>query len=174
MNKDFMSIIKDRYSVRTFTDQVIDNQMINKIIEVVQFAPTACNRQPLRIIIMNNEESILKLKKCTESHYNAKTAILVCYDKKECWERSYDGQISGEVDASIAATYIMLSASTLGIGTTWVMYFIPEAFKVEFSLPDEIEPVALLVMGYPAKNSKPALQHFESKLIKDMVSYNEI
>lgn len=79
MNKEFMSIIKDRYSVRTFTDKVIDNEIINKIIEVVHFVPTACDRQPLRVIIMNSEESILKLKKCTESHYNSKPAKEIFY-----------------------------------------------------------------------------------------------
>lgn len=70
MNKEFMSIIKDRYSVRTFTDKVIDNEIINKIIEVVHFVPTACDRQPLRVIIMNSEESIWNWK-------NVQRAIII-------------------------------------------------------------------------------------------------
>ena len=51
------------------------------------------------------------------------------------------------------------------------MYFIPEAVKEEFSLQDNLEPVAILVMGYPAKDSKPASGHFEFKAVEEMVSY---
>ena len=42
---------------------------------------------------------------------------------------------------------MMMEATELGIGTTWIMYFVPEAIKIEFDLSDNIEPVAILIMG---------------------------
>lgn len=85
-----------------------------------------------------------KLRKCTECHFGAPAAILICYDKNECWQRKYDGKISGDIDASIVTTHMMLEATVLGVGTTWVMNFIPEAVREEFAIPTNIELVALL------------------------------
>lgn len=53
------------------------------------------------------------------------------------------------MDASIVTTHMMLEAIELGLSTTWVMHFKPDAMREEFNIPDNIEPIALLVMGYP-------------------------
>ncbi|WP_455716362.1 nitroreductase family protein [Anaerosporobacter sp.] len=172
-NKDFLKVAAERYSVRKFNDKVIDQDTINKILKAGHLAPTACNRQPQRILVITSEEGISKLRKCTVCHFNAPYAMLICYEKNECWQREYDGKSSGDIDASIVTTHMMLEASSLGVGTTWVMHFIPEAIMEEFSIPDNIEPVALLVMGYPDENSKPFPGHFELKALEDIVSYNE-
>lgn len=113
------------------------------------------------------------MRKCTECHFDAPTAIWICYDKKECWVRSYDGKDSGDIDASIVTTHMMLEAEELGIGTTWVMNFKPEAAKREFDMPDHIEPVALLVMGYPAPESKPSSMHTKFRPAEELVVYNK-
>lgn len=170
---DFLKLASKRYSVRKFTDKVIEQETLNKILKAGHLAPTACNRQPQRILVINNEEGIAKLKKCTKCHFGASTALLICYHKEECWERKYDGKTSGDIDASIVTTHMMMEAESLGIGTTWVMYFIPEAIREEFSIPDTLEPVALLVMGYPAPDAEPFPGHYEFRPLEDLVSYNK-
>ena len=74
----------------------------------------------------------------------AETPLIVA-----CLRRLDQGGVV-DIDAAIAATHLMLAAAALGVGTTWVMHFIPEAVREEFALPDRLEPTALLVMGYPA------------------------
>lgn len=170
---DFLKLAQERYSVRKFTDRKIEQNTIDQILKVGHLAPTACNRQPQRILVINNEDSISKLKKCTKCHFDAPAAMLICYDKEDCWQRKYDGEISGQIDASIVTTHMMLEAFALGVGTTWVMHFNPEAVKTEFAVPDNLEPVALLVMGYPAEDAKPFPGHSEFKPLEDIVSYNE-
>ena len=170
---DFIKLAEERYSVRKFSDKIIEQDTIDKILKAGLLAPTACNRQPQRILVINNEEGLSKLRKCTKCHFGATAALLICYDKKECWQRKYDGKNSGDIDASIVTTHMMLEASALGVGTTWVMYFIPEAVREEFAIPDHVEPVALLVMGYPAEDAKPFPAHLEYKPIGDIVSYNK-
>ena len=91
------------------------------------------------------------------------------WNKEKCWKRTYDHQSSGDIDASIVATHMMLAATALGIGSTWVMYFIPEAVRVEFELLDHIEPAAILVMGYA--DAKPSENHTKRRALKDYVSY---
>ena len=68
---------------------------------------------------------------------------------------------------------MMLEAADLGIGSTWVMHFIPEAVREEFRLPENYEPVSILVMGYPAEDSKPAPSHTNIKPLPETVSYDE-
>ncbi|HKL99507.1 MAG TPA: nitroreductase family protein [Mobilitalea sp.] len=170
---DFLKLVADRYSVRQFTGEVIEQDIINKILKAGHLAPTACNCQPQRILVINSTEGISKLRKCTVCHFNAPMAMLICYDINECWRREYDGKSSGDIDASIVTTHMMLEASALGVGSTWVMHFIPEAVREEFALPDNIEPVALLMMGYPSEDAKPFPGHTKFKPLEDMVAYNE-
>lgn len=66
---------------------------------------------------------------------------------------------------------MMLAAWELGIGSTWVMHFIPEAVRVEFSLPEGWEPVALLLMGYPAQDAAPSPLHSRKKPLEETVTY---
>lgn len=166
---DFLELSSKRYSVRSFKYTSIPQEIIDKILLAAKAAPTACNNQPQEILVIKSPEGLSTLKKCTECHFNAPLAFIVCCDKDRCWRRSYDNKPSGDVDASIVATHMMLEAEDLGIGSTWVMHFIPEAVKVEFDLADNIEPVAILVMGYP--NAEPSPMHFNRRDLSDYVSY---
>ena len=168
---DFLNMAKKRYSVRSFKNDPIPDEVINKILEAGRIAPTACNRQPQKILVVKSEASLALLRKCTHCHYNAPLAIIICYDKSQTWIRSYDAHSSGEVDASIVTTHMMLEAEYLGVGSTWVMYFIPEAVKTEFHLHSNLEPVAILVMGYPNENSEPSQMHEERKNIENTVEF---
>lgn len=159
----FLELAKKRYSVRSFSERKVEKEKIEMILEAGRIAPTACNRQPQRIIVAESEEALAKLKKCTECHYNAPVALIICADKSDCWTRSYDGKQSDYVDASIVTTYMMLEATDLGIGSTWIMYFDPAATREEFDIPANYEPVSILVMGYPADNAKPSASHGERK-----------
>jgi nitroreductase len=173
-NMDFLKLAAERYSVRKFKDNAIEQNIIDSILKAGHLAPTACNLQPQRILVINNSEGLSKLQKCTRYHFNAPAAMLICYDKAACWRRDYDGKSSGDIDASIVTTHMMLEATALGIGTTWVMHFNPEAVKKEYALPDNLEPVAILVMGYPAEDAKPSPGHSSYLPIEAVVSYNEI
>lgn len=168
---DFLTLAEERYSVRAFQDRPVEREQLEKILRAGQLAPTACNNQPQRVLAVDSKEGLERLRRCTECHFNAPAALLVCYDKDECWVRSYDGRPSGEVDASIVATHMMLEAAALGIGSTWVMHFIPEAVRCEFELPDRVEPVALLVMGYPAPDAAPSPRHAASRPLEELVRY---
>lgn len=169
---DFLKLAAERYSVRKFAERAVPAEAIGQILKAGHLAPTACNRQPQRILVIQSEAGISRLRKCTVCHFNAPAALLVCFDKNECWKRSYDGKSSGDIDASIVAAHMMLEAWALGIGTTWVMHFDPEAVRDEFSVPDNLEPTALLVMGYPAPDAEPAPGHAEFRPLEELVSYD--
>ena len=169
---DFLELAEKRYSVRKFADRPLEQAHLRQILRAGHLAPTACNRQPQRILVVDSEDGPKRLRMCTGSHFGAPAAMIVCCSKKECWVREYDEKPSGEIDAGIVTTFMMLEAASLGVGTTWVMHFIPEAVRCEFHLPEDVEPVAVLVMGYPAPDSEPSPMHTARRPEEDLVRYN--
>lgn len=156
---DFLELAKNRYSVRDFKEDKVPKDIIDKILEAGYIAPTACNRQGFKVTVVTSKEGMEKFRKCTECHFGAPMAMIVSYDKNLSWDRPWDHEKSGPVDASIVATHLMLEAYNLGVGSTWVMYFIPEAIKVEFDFDENFEPVVVLPMGYPKDDAKPSPLH---------------
>lgn len=172
---DFFKLAESRFSLRQFTSQKVEKEKLDRILAVGRLAPTACNNQPQRILVLENEQALAKLKRCTPCHFDAPLALLVCYDNRESWKRSYDGKEFGDIDASIVGTHLMMEAAELGVGSTWVGYFDPSAMRREFSLPENIIPVALLPMGYPAKGAGPNEQrHFSRKPLEETIFYNQL
>ena len=169
---EFEALISERYSVRNFIPEHLPQTVIDSILAAGHKAPTGCNYQPQRILVLNTDEAIAKLKGCTKCHFDAPTAFLVCHNKEESWERKYDGARSSPVDAAIVATHMMLAAHNEGIGCCWVMHFNPFAMRDAFGIPESIEPVALLVMGYPSSEAKPLALHYESRPMDEVVFYD--
>ncbi len=170
---EFETLIEERYSVRKFKAEHISKNDIQNILNAAHKAPTGCNFQPQRILVLNTDESIEKLKTCTKCHFNAPTAMLVCYNEEESWKRAYDGALSAPVDAAIVATHMMLAAHNTGVGCCWVMHFDPFAMKETFHIPDHIKPVALLVLGYPDDTSLPHAFHHTFRPMEETVYYEQ-
>lgn len=165
---NFTQLAKNRYSVRKFSSQKVEKEKQDIILNSALLAPTAKNLQPQRIIALQSNEALEKLKKVTKCTYGCTLAYIICYDDTVCFKR-YDGKDSGDIDASIVATHMMLSASEIGIGSTWVMLFDTETAKSEFNIPDNIQPSAILVMGYPAEDAEPSERHFQSIPLNEMI-----
>lgn len=170
---EYEKLITERYSVRKFKPQHLPKEDISKILDAAHKAPTGCNYQPYRILVLNTDKSIEKLKECTKCHFDAPTAMLVCYNEDESWERPYDKALSAPVDAAIVSTHIMLEAHNIGVGSCWVMHFNPAAMKTTFNIPEHIKPLALLVMGYPSEESKPLELHSSFRPLEELVCYDE-
>lgn len=168
---DFMILAEERFSVRSFTDEPVLPDVVSRILHAGHVAPTACNLQPQRIYVLQSEEALTRLKACTPCHFNAPLALLVCADMDSCWERPFDGQSSGLIDASIVATHMMLQAAAEGVGCTWVMHLDPETTASEFQLPQNEFPVCLLVMGYAAEDAIPAPGHLRKRAMQETVTY---
>jgi len=169
---EFEKLIADRYSVRNFKPEHLPQEIIDKLLDAAHKAPTGCNYQPQRILILNTDESQEKLKSCTKCHFNAPTAMLVCHNKDESWRRRSNGELSSYVDAAIVTTHIMLAAHNIGVGSCWVMAFEPQAMRENFNIPENIDPVALLVMGYPAADAKPLDMHYKFRPLDEVVVYD--
>ena len=143
----FLEIAEKRYSVRSFDKTEVEDYKVDLILKAAQLAPTACNRQPQKILVVRTEEGLKKWYQCTPCHFAETLVFIICYEKEKDWKRSYDGENSGTVDASIITTHMMLEASDIGVGSTWVMNFDPEKLGKLFDLPENYIPVSVLAMG---------------------------
>lgn len=169
---EFQKLIKDRYSVRSFRPEPLPREVVEQILAAGHLAPTGCNYQPQRILVLNTPEAIEKLRGCTRSHFGAPTALLVCHNTAESWVRPYDGAKASPVDAAIVTTHMMLAAQDLGVGCCWVMHFNPDAAREAFAIPQGIEPLALLVLGWPAEDAKPIAMHYKTRPMEETVVYD--
>lgn len=167
----FLGLAKQRYSVREYMDTKIENEKLQKILEAGRIAPTACNMQSQKLIVVQEEEGLKKIG-LSANIYGAPLAIIVCSDHSKSWTRFFDSKKYSDIDASIITDHMMLEATDLGLGSVWIGYFNPEIIKKEFNLPAGIEPVNILVIGYASKNTEAAQNHLNNrKCIDEMVSY---
>lgn len=166
---DFLSLAAERYSVRAFTDQQVEDKTLNLILKAGQLAPTAHNNQPQRIKVITLEAELAKVDECTPCRFGSSCVLLICYDESESWKRTFDGKDSGFVDASIVTTHMMMATADLGLGSCWVMFFDSAKTKEQFALGDNIVPVAFLPVGYISDTAAPSASHSKRNSIEDML-----
>jgi len=168
---DFIELAKERFSHRAFSEQPVEKEKLDRILEAGRIAPTAGNYQPQRILVIQSDEAIRKLKQCTPCHYNATLILLICYE--DISKNPFTGEKIGEIDASIVTTHMMLEATELGLGTVWVGYFNPDMIRTTFHLPANYIPVALLPIGYPDDDAYPSPMHDSRHPLEKTVFYDD-
>ena len=167
----FFELAKSRYSVRNFQNTPIEEEKLNLILEAGRIAPTACNNQPQKIYVAKSKESREKLASVCPCTFDAPVILVVCYDHTRNWKsKLMPGYESGETDAAIVCTHMMLQAADLGIGSCWVGYFNAQAISDALGLPEQVTVSALLPIGYAAENAKPAPLHTQYRSFADTIT----
>ena len=167
----FQELAKNRYSVRSFRETPIEKEHMDLILEAGRVAPTACNFQPQKIYVARSAEARAKLASVCRCTFGAPVILVVGYDRTRDWKNKLmPGLTSGETDAAIVCTHMMLQAADLGIGSCWVGYFNPEQVAEVLGLPENITVTALLPIGYPAENAEPLPLHSQYRELSDLVA----
>lgn len=153
---DFNEVIKNRRSVRSFQRKPIEREKINKILEAGLWAPSAGNTQEWRFIKIENESLKGKIAEIAGGQAfiaEAPVVIVLCADLKEI-ERAYGERgvrLYSLLDCGMAAQNLMLTATAEGLGACPVGAFDEETLKALLRLPDNLRPVLIIPMGYPAE-----------------------
>lgn len=171
---NFLNLAKSRYSVRKYNGKKVEQDKLDKIIEAAHVAPTAANLQPVRLLVVQEEKGLAKIGKAADT-YKAPLAIIVCSDHSIAWKRPFDGKKTVDIDASIITDHMMLEACELGLGTVWICYFKPNVIKEEFHLPDNLEPINILAIGYTDESPADPERHSTQRIsVSDLVSYEKL
>ena len=171
---DFIEIAKKRYSVRGYQDKKVEEEKLEKILEAAHVAPTAANLQPIRLIVVQSREGLAKIGKGANL-YGAPLAVIVCADHGKAWVRPFDKKQTADIDASILTDHMMLQATELGLGSVWICYFKPDVISREFGLPDNLEPVNILAVGYSDEEAADPERHSQTRIpVEELVSYETV
>lgn len=166
----FSDLVKQRYSVRKYDSRPVEAEKLAMILEAGRLAPTGVNYQPQRILVVQGED-MEKMKGCSPCIFGAPVVLVVCYDKNESW-KSRTGREIGDVDGTIVLTQMMYQAEELGIGSLIVGMYKEPLLRERFCIPENLEIVALLVMGYAADDCEPHPElHPSRKPIEETVFY---
>lgn len=146
----FNTLITGRFSVRSYTGQKVDKQLLLEVLEAARLAPSAVNYQPWHFIVITEDEDLKSIHEVYHRHWfrEAPAVIVVCADHSMSWKRKSDGKDFADVDAAIAIDHLILKATELNLGTCWVCNFDVEMAVQRLGLPEHIEPIALIPIGY--------------------------
>ena len=150
---------------------MIEDEKLSYIIEAGRVAPTACNNQPQKIFVVKSAENLEKLSTVCRFTFGAPVVLVIGYDTERDWKnKRAAGAGSGETDAAIVTTHMMLAAWEQGIGSCWVGAFDPSKIKEVLALPENIRVTALLPLGYPSPDAEPFSLHGEYREYSDTVT----
>lgn len=137
-------------------------------------ASTAANLQPVHLIVVQEKDGLEKIGKGANI-YGAPLAVIVCADHDKAWVRPFDNKQTTDIDASILTDHMMIEATELGLGSVWVCYFKPDILRKEFNMPDNLEPVNILAIGYSNEEAADPERHSQTRIpINELVSYEKL
>ena len=118
------SIIRSRYSCRSYLDKPVEEEKLEYIKECIRLAPSAVNRQPWKFRIVRSQEGREKLQSCYSRPWfnEAPLYILASVLHEQEWVRA-DGKPHGDIDVAIAVEHLCLAATEQGLGSCWVCNF---------------------------------------------------
>ena len=163
---EYLDLAKRRCSTRAYTEQAVEQGKVAAILEAARVAPSAANLQPVRLVIVDDEPGRARLERAANA-YGAPLAIIVCADRSRAWRRPADGKSTADIDASIVADHMMMAATDLGLGTVWICWFDPDALAQAFGLPEHLEPVCILAIGYRDEPAKSPERHATERIALD-------
>ena len=164
----FAELTRERYSVRKFDPRPVEEEKLAQILEAGRLAPTGCNYQPQRILVVRGE-ALESMQACTPMRFGQPVVLVVCWDRRESW-KSRTGRDIGEMDGTIVLTQMMYQAQELGIGSLIVGMYKEPLLRERFRIPEDYGIVGLLMLGYPAADCQPHPQlHFERKALEQTV-----
>lgn len=150
--KGFLELAKQRHSTRKYQEKNVEREKIDLILEAARIAPSAHNYQAFKLIVVQQQAGLDKIAKAGNI-YGAPLAIIVCEDKKSAWINPFNDRQLVSHDSIIATDHMMLEATELGLDSVWVCWFDPAIIKQEFNLPDNLEAINILAIGYGDKNA---------------------
>ena len=166
----FSELIEKRYSVRAYKPDPIPAEVLQQVLEAARLAPTAANRQPFQLIVIQTAGCEADLRRIYPRAWFTQAPLIVCMCglPAKGWVR-VDGKNYTDVDAAIAMDHLVLAATDLGLGTCWIAAFDPAAARQVLCLPEGVEPIVFTPLGYPA--DQPRVK--ERKGLDELVRHDQ-
>jgi nitroreductase len=165
---EFTDLIQKRYSVRSYRSDPVEEEKLQRVLEAARLAPTAANRQPFQLIVIHTAGREEELGQVYQREWFTQAPLVICACglPENAWT-SKEGVNYTYVDVAIAMDHLILEATNLGLGTCWVAAFDREIARQTLGLPEDVVPIAMTPLGYPADQPKTKVR----KDLSDLVRY---
>ncbi|MFC1479856.1 nitroreductase family protein [Candidatus Omnitrophota bacterium] len=177
----FLQLVKSRRSIRKYDKRLINREDLESCVEAARYAPSACNSQPWKFIIIDDP---LKKKLVTQNVFSGSykmntfartaSAFIAIISEKTKLPAWIGGKLRNtdfkRIDIGIASEHIVLQAEDLGIGTCILGWFNERKLKKILSVPRAKKIDLIIALGYPTQQELP------KKALKDKsgtVSFNK-
>ena len=151
---EFMDVIATRKSVRSYSDEEIEEEKFTKIFEAARMAPSWANKQCWSYILVKDKKKIKKLSSGLVNSWmkHAKAIIVACGDPKKSGTRN--GMDYYLIDVAISMEHLVLAATDLGLGTCWIAAMDREEVKEILDIPRDHYVATVTPLGYPLDRDK--------------------
>ncbi len=168
---EFKELAQRRYSVRSYQSTPVEKEKLIAIVEAALLAPSAVNFQPWKFVIVTDPALLNQLHGCYHRDWfrSAPVCIVAIGDHDKGWRRPTDDKDYTDIDVAIAIDHLMLAATEAGLGTCWICHFNTEKCAEIFNLSSNLEPMAMIPIGYPLPGSIPEKKR---KTMDQLVSWN--
>ena len=177
----FLDLVKTRQSVRKYSaHRPVEREKIERCIEAARLAPSACNSQPWRFIVVDDpglkdavaRETFGKL--VSFNHFSLEAPVLVVMVTEKPNMTSRIGRVVKNrqyylIDIGIAAEHFCLQAAEISLGTCLLGWFNEEGMKKLLGIPKRKRIDLIIAVGYPESNKERPKKRKETDLIR---SYN--
>ncbi|RLC53576.1 MAG: nitroreductase [Candidatus Cloacimonadota bacterium] len=172
---NFLELAKNRFSVRKYKSDPVKEEDLLYVLEAGRIAPSAVNYQPWHFLVLKEKENLEKLYGLYHREWfrEAPVVIIILADHNQSWKRS-EGKDHADVDVAIAADHMTLAATNRGLGTCWVCNFDKQKTINTLKLPDHLEPVVFLPLGYPDQETDINRHEEKRKPLSEIVSWETL
>ncbi|MEO0271002.1 MAG: nitroreductase family protein [candidate division WOR-3 bacterium] len=186
---EFYELVLNRFSCRKFKDKSVEREKILKCIDAARLAPSACNSQPWRFVVVDDEKLIREIAEiATRGIYGVINkflfevpCIVVVVADKEKFIARLGARITGTqyylIDIGISSEHFVLQAQELGLGTCFIGYFNERGIKKLLNIPNKYKVPLLIAVGYPDdiyKEEEVIKVKLKSrKSLEEIVSFNK-
>lgn len=152
--EDFRNLCQHRRSIRAFTEQAVEREKIDYILQCALMSPSAKRLNPWEFVVVTDEQKLRKLSGCKtygSQMFNTATAgIVVALDSSltDTWQ----------ADGAIAAEHILLAAAEQGLGACWCHVYgrdeSEQIVKDQTGIPENYAVLCVIALGYKAEERK--------------------
>ena len=156
---DVFEAVKNRRSVRAFTDQPVSDEEVEKLIDAARSAPSAGNIQPWGFIVVRDRKIKRGLCRAALDQTfieKAPVIVVVCADPERSGRRYRSRGINLYClqDTAAATQNMLLTAQAMGLATCWVGAFREEEAMKVLEIPEGVRPVAIVPIGHAAEKPR--------------------
>ena len=177
--ENFSDLVKRRQSDRAFDSRPVEKEKLMRILETARLAPSACNAQPWRFIVVDEPELKNAVADATSNkilglnHFTKQAPVhIVVVEEKVNLSSGFGGWVKDKyfahIDIGIVAAHICLAAEEEGLGSCILGWFDEEKMRKLLHIPDKRRVLLDIIIGY----SKQEKRDKKRKAIGEVVSFN--